>query len=145
VHAYLAPGRLAESFRSRQIDRAGARLLAPQRDGDGAFYQWSGASAFLTVPLQATRFSAEIRSTAPFPQTVELRFDDRVVDRVVLREPIWRPIRYGGRVWILPRRIELRVWPTWQPPGDGRRLGVMVRQIDWGLPPRPDELVPVRE
>jgi O-antigen ligase len=144
VHAYVIPGQLADSFRSRQLDRAGLRLLPPQLDPDDGFFQWSGASAFLTVPRQATRFAAEIRSRAPFPQTVELRFDGRVIDRIVLREPMWRSIRYGGRVWELPQRIELKVSPTWQPPGEARPLGVMVRRIDWGLPPRPDDPVAER-
>lgn len=138
VQAYVVPGRLGEAFRDRQISRAGDRLLPPEQDEAGAYFQWTGASAFITVPRTATWFAAEFRSTAPFPQTIELRFDGRPIDRLVLDAGAWRPVRYGaGSIWTLPRRVEVHVTPAWQPPGATRPLGVMVRRIDWRLPEAP--------
>lgn len=137
VQAYVAPGRLGEALRDRQISRAGDRLLPPERDAAGEYFQWTGASAVVTVPRTAVRFAAEFRSIAPFPQTVEIRFDRRVVDRIRLDDHRWHEVRYtapAGAAWPLPRRVELRVSPTWQPAGEPRTLGVMVRRISWRRP-----------
>jgi O-antigen ligase len=139
VQAYGVPGRLREGYRDRQISRAGARLLPPERDRDGEYFQWTGESAFVSVPRRATRFSVELRSIAPFAQFVELRLDDRLIDRLRLDDHAWKRVEYPvGRLQELPRRLEIRVQPVWRPDGDPRVLGVMTRRISWSLPPRPD-------
>jgi hypothetical protein len=139
TQAYVFPGRLREAYRDREISRAGARLFAPERDPDGQFFQWTGGSAFVSVPRQAARFSADLRSLAPFTQLVELRLDDRLIDRVRLDDHDWKRVDYRiGILQTLPRRLELRVEPVWQPAGEARTLGVMIRRIAWDLPPRPD-------
>jgi len=132
VQAYVVPGRLAEGYRDRAISEAGARLSAPVLGEDGEYFQWTGPAAALTVPRQATALSFELRSLSPVPQVVEVRFDGRTVDRIVLETHDWRTVAYPlSRLHTLPRRLELSASPPWQPPGEARDLGVRVRRIRW--------------
>jgi O-antigen ligase len=132
VQAYVVPGRLAEGYRDRAMSEAGMRLSAPVLGEDGEYFQWTGATAALTVPRQATTLSFELQSLAPVPQVVEVRFDDRVIDRIVLETHDWRRVVYPlSRMQTLPRRLELSASPAWQPPGEPRDLGVRVRRIRW--------------
>ena len=133
AQAWIAPGRLAEGYRDRAISRAGARLGAPEPDGEGGYLQWTGGAAFVTVPRQATALSFDLRSLAPGPQVVEIRLDDRLVDRVRLETHAWRHVEYPlAKLRELPRRLHLAVQPTWREPGSTRELGVGVRRIRWG-------------
>lgn len=138
VHAYGTPGRLREAWRDRQITRAGERLLPPERDRNGEYFQWTGSVAYVNVPRSAARFSAEVRRVAPFAQTVELRFDGRTFDRFVLTDTAWRPIAFNLPETTRPRRLEIHVSPVWRPDNDPRTLGIMIRRVDWGLPPAPE-------
>jgi hypothetical protein len=133
LQAWVTPGRLAEGYRDREISRAGERLGAPEPDGEGAYFQWTGGAAFVTVPRQATALSFDLRSLGPEPQLVEIRLDDRLVDRVRLETHAWRHVEYPlGKLRELPRRLHLAVQPTWRAPGATRELGVGVRHIRWG-------------
>jgi hypothetical protein len=133
VHAYVVPGRLAEGYRERAITLAGERLSAPVADGDGQYFQTTGARAVVTIPRQATALALELRRLAPEAQVVEIWLDDRLVDRVRLETPEWRRLAYPlGKLRALPRRLRLAVAPTWRAPGDARELGVGVRRIRWG-------------
>lgn len=132
VQAYVVPGRLAEGYRDRAISGAGARLSPPVLGDDGEYFQWTGASAAVSVPRQATALSFELQSLAPTPQVVEVRFDDRVIDRIVLESHDWRRVEYPlSRMQTLPRRLELSASPAWQPPGAPHDLGVRIRRIRW--------------
>jgi len=133
VHAYVVPGRLADEYRDREISRAGERLSAPVLDADGQYFQWTGARAVITVPRQATELSFELRRPGAASPEVEVRFDDRPIDRVRLTDGDWRHVVYPlQRMKALPRRLEIVVLPS----GDGAPAdrGVAVRRIRWGLP-----------
>jgi hypothetical protein len=133
THAWISPGRLAEGYRDREISRAGERLGAPEPDGEGGYFQWTTGAAFVTVPRQATALSFDLRSLAPGAQVVEVRLDDRLVDRVQLADHGWHHVEYPlGKLRDLPRRLQLSVQPTWREPGGTRELGVGVRRIRWG-------------
>ena len=92
VHAYVVPGRLADEYRDREISRAGERLSAPVLDADGQYFQWTGARAVITVPRQATELSFELRRPGAASPEVEVRFDDRPIDRVRLTDGDWRHV-----------------------------------------------------
>jgi hypothetical protein len=133
AHAWVSPGRLAEGYRDHEISRAGERLGAPEPDGEGGYFQWTTGAAFVTVPRQATALAFDLRSLAPGPQVVEVRLDDRLVDRVQLGDHAWRHVEYPlGKLKDLPRRLQISVQPTWREPGGTRELGVGVRRIRWG-------------
>lgn len=133
VHAYVAPGHLAEGYRDRAITLAGERLSSPAADGDGQYFQTTGARAVITIPRQATDLAFDLRRLAPDAQVVEIWLDDRLVDRVRLETPEWRRVEYPlGKLRALPRRLRLVVAPTWRAPGDAGERGVGVRRIRWG-------------
>lgn len=135
VHAYVAPGPLAESYRDHRISEAGARLSAPVLDDDGEYFQWTGARAVVTVPRRATELSFELRRRPADVRVVEVRFDGRLVDSVRLDADGWRRVVYPlHKVRALPRRLELRVPPGAVAPGAPADQGVAVRRIRWGDP-----------
>ena len=137
VHVYGFPGRLREAYVDRDLSRTGARLSPPEVDADGHYFQWTGEHTLITVPHRAAHFIAELRSVAPFTQTVELRFDGRLIDRLTLHDHAWRIVRYvmpRGRSQD-PRRLELVVSPP-RETGTASLRGVMIRRIDWGMPER---------
>jgi hypothetical protein len=133
AHAWVSPGRLAEGYRDYEISRAGERLGGPEPDGEGGYFQWTTGAAFVTVPRQATALSFDLRSLAPNAQVVEVRLDDRLVDRVQLGDHGWHHVEYPlGKLRELPRRLQFSVQPTWREPGGTRELGVGDRRIRWG-------------
>jgi O-antigen ligase len=101
---------------------------------DGQSFRWSTGHVTFYVPADAKVFSLPVRSLAPFPQNVSVSLDGVAVDDVRLADNGWRTLRY-----MLPargqhpryKRFELVVAPTWQPPNDGRQLGVMVGDYRW--------------
>jgi hypothetical protein len=132
AHVWVSPGRLAEGHRDYEISRAGERLGGPEPDGEGGYFQWTTGAAFVTVPRQATALSFDLRSLAPGPQVVEVRLDDRLVDRVSLPDHAWRHVEYPlGKLRELPRRLQFSVQPTFREPGGTRELGVGVRRLRW--------------
>jgi hypothetical protein len=136
VHAYVVPGRLANAYRDREISRAGARLSAPVLDGDGQYFQWTGARAVITVPRQATELSFDLRRPGATPLDIEVRFDGRTIDRVRLEDGDWRHAVYPlQRLKALPLRLEIVVLPGHE--GAAAEQGVAVRRIRWGLPEAP--------
>jgi O-antigen ligase len=129
VQGYVSPGLLAEAERDRAINRAGERLSAPVRADDGEYFQWTGPRAFVTVPRQATQLTFEVKRRAAVPTTIEVRFDDRIIDRLTLVDDDWRRVVYPlQRVHTLPRRLVLVV-TTGAPAADAA-----VRRLRWGLP-----------
>ena len=131
VQAYVVPGRLADDYRDHAVSQAGARLSAPELGPDGDYFQWTGPLAVLSVSRQATVLAFEVRNPGPEPRTLEVRFDGRVVDRVVLGDAEWRKVTYPMRRArsALPRRLELAVVPP--PGGAAIGRGVAVRRLRW--------------
>jgi len=122
----LYPPGSDETFRARG-------LYYSQRSSRGVTYRWSGPRVFLHAPDSARAFEITIRSTAPQPQTVTLTSAGRVLQTLTLGDPQWVTIRHP-----LPpatdsagRWVEMNVDPSWRPKGEGRRLGVMTRDLKW--------------
>lgn len=109
-------------------------LYDPEVAQDGAVFRWSTQRTTLHVPAEAAVFTLPLRSLAPFAQIASVSFDDRLADRVQLDDHAWHRLRYP-----LPARrdrgrfvkVDIDVSPTWQPPGEGRMLGVMVGEYGW--------------
>jgi hypothetical protein len=119
-----APG-ASEDLRARG-------LYEVHRSRSGAVYRWSMPQAFFHAPSDARQFELKIRSIAPTPQTVTLLAGEREVDTLTLRDQSWvtvtrdLPPENGGSRW-----VQLRVDPSWRPPGTARPLGVQTRDLKW--------------
>ena len=103
-------------------------------DGHGTRFRWSGARAYLDLPCSARTISIPVRSVSTAPQQVEILVNGRMIDRVGLADHAWRDLRYPlpRSPWYMHSHcVELRVDPTWQPPGDTRQLGIMVGKYSW--------------
>jgi hypothetical protein len=88
----------------------------------------------IDFPATAQVVSFDLRSIAPFPQTVQIWHDGRVIDQRSTRGDEWFSLRYAPLRSVAGkrfRRFEIRVEPTWTPPGDPRELGVMVSNVTW--------------
>ena len=129
AHAWVQPGRLAEGYRDHEISRAGERLGAPEPDGEGGYFQWTTGAAFVTVPRQATALSFDLRSLAPGAQVVEVRLDDRLVDRIQLGDHGWHHAQYPlGKLRRFAAPSAVSVEPTWRSPAARAARG-RVRRI----------------
>ena len=90
----------------------------------------------LHAPPGAKGVELKIRAAAPTPQTLTVELRGRTLDRIDLRDHEWRTLTYqipprpnGAKPdaeWVI-----LRVEPMYRPKGDGRRLGVMTRDLKW--------------
>ncbi len=108
----------------------------PERGGAGTTFRWSGPTAYLHAPPDARKVEMAVRSTAPTPQTVTVEIQGKTVDTFKLSDHEWHTISYqfGPRPkdakpdaeWVV-----MKVDPMWKPRGDGRRLGVMTRDLKW--------------
>ena len=77
-----------------------------------------------------------MRSISPMPQTLTVEVRGKVIDTQKLTDHEWHTISYqldpatkDGKPdsqWVV-----LKVDPMWRPPHDGRRLGVMTRDLKW--------------
>jgi len=131
---YGYPGRMRERWFWQEAVREGSVLGITELDAHGNRFRWSGARAFLDLPCAARTMTVPVRSLSGVPQHVEILVNGRMIDRVALTDHGWRDLRYT-----LPRSpwytrahcVELRVDPTWQPPGESRQLGVMVGRYSW--------------
>jgi len=132
--AASVPFRAAQASSRVDLTRLASGLHGEETGADGRPFSWTDDRAVLHVPAAARAVAFELRSLAPAPQTVTMLVDGREADTLVLDDHAWRPLRY-----LVPRRrstgrfvrIEIRVWPTWRPPGDGRELGAMIRDFRW--------------
>lgn len=122
-----APG-LAPEGRSRGFYR-------PERGGPGITFRWSSALGYLHAPPDARRVELKVRSAAPTPQTLTVEIGGKKIDEMKLTDHEWRTLAYPlparakdaqGTDWVM-----LRVDPIFRPKGDGRRLGVMMRDLRW--------------
>lgn len=108
-------------------------LYEVQRSSRGIFYRWGRPHISLHVPQTARGFEVTVRSIAPQPQTVTITNHGKTIDTVTLEDQSWVTIRHTLPPCTNPsgQWVELSVDPPWQPRGDGRRLGVMTRDIKW--------------
>ncbi|RPI56827.1 MAG: hypothetical protein EHM55_03985 [Acidobacteria bacterium] len=108
----------------------------PERGGPGITFRWSGGNAYLHAPPDAKGLELMVRSAAPTPQTLTVEIRGTVVDTRKLTDHEWHTLRYqipprpagaeSDNEWVV-----MRVDPIWRPRGDGRRLGVMTRDLKW--------------
>ena len=119
------------------IDPAGRSrgFYRPERGGAGTTFRWSSALGYLHAPPDAKRVELTVRSAAPSPQTLTVEIRGQKIDEVKLTDHQWHTLTYP-----LPARakdapssewVMLRVDPIFRPKGDGRRLGVMMRDLKW--------------
>lgn len=103
-----------------------------EADATGSSFTWTASRAAFHLPAGARAVRLPVRSLAPFPQRVIISLDGRTADEVILRDHNWVDLRY-----VLPaargafRRVDVRVVPAWNPPGEARTLGVMVGDYGW--------------
>jgi hypothetical protein len=111
-------------------------MFRPERSSSGLTFRWSRPTAYLHAPSNARGVELTVRSVAATPQTVTVEMRGEIIDRVTLDDHEWRTLRYA----ITPRPkssstdsewVTLRVDPAWRPPGDGRTLGIMTRDLKW--------------
>jgi hypothetical protein len=111
-------------------------MFRPERSSSGLTFRWSHPNAYLHAPSTARGMELTVRSVAATPQTVTVEMRGEILDRITLDDHEWRTIRYT----ITPRPksasadsewVTLRVDPAWRPPGDGRTLGIMTRDLKW--------------
>lgn len=103
-----------------------------ERTSAGETFRWTTGRAVFHVPSNAQAVTFQVRSVAPFPQTLRIKYAGQVIQELLLSDHEWRLLRY-----VLPRmssrepfrRFELIVDPTWEPADDARELGVMVAAI----------------
>ena len=124
------PWRVLAERRTVRLDSVTSGFHAAELSPHGTPFRWSTNHAMFYLPPAATSVTLRLRSLAPFPQQVEVLVHGTPVFRSELSRgsgaeirPLLPPKPAGGY-----QRIEIRVNPTWRPPGDGRDLGVMV---DW--------------
>jgi hypothetical protein len=108
----------------------------PERGGPGVTFRWSGPTAYLHAPPDAKGVALAVRSAAPTPQTLTVEIRGKVVETRTLTDHEWHTISY--EIGAKPRDarlddewVVLKVDPIWRPRGDGRRLGVMTRDVKW--------------
>jgi hypothetical protein len=111
-------------------------LYKPERSGAGIEFRWSGPLTYLHAPADARHVALTLRSAAPMPQTLTIEMRGKVIDTRTLTDHEWHTINYplptkppGAKTeteWVI-----MRVDPMWRPPGDGRRLGLMTRDLRW--------------
>ena len=107
-----------------------------ERGGPGITFRWTGAMAYLHAPPGAKGVELKVRASAPTQQTVTVELRGRTIDQFKPSDQEWRTITYQippppsdakpDAEWII-----LKVDPIFRPRGDGRRLGVMTRDLKW--------------
>ena len=108
----------------------------PERGGAGITFRWTGPRAYLHAPPRAKGVELKVRSSAPTEQTVTVELRGRTIDQFKMSDQEWRTITYKippppsdarpDAEWVI-----LKVDPIFRPKGDGRRLGVMTRDLKW--------------
>jgi O-antigen ligase len=132
--AASVPFRAARDEARVDLTRLSSGLHEPEIDPSGHQFQWTVERAVFYVPSNAQILEFNLRSLAPFEQTVTVVLDGSVADRLKLGDHAWHPERYP-----LPhrqaasryRRVELVVSPVWQPSTDPRTLGVQLKDLGW--------------
>jgi hypothetical protein len=108
----------------------------PERGGPGETFRWSGPVSYLHAPPGARHLEIAVRSASPTPQTLTIEMNGKVLDTRKLSDHDWHTLSYtlepppadtkADTQWIM-----LKVDPMWRPPRDGRRLGVMTKDLRW--------------
>lgn len=128
------PLRIASDVERLALDRVEWGFHEPELDAGGRAFRWTADRAMTHVEGGAGHLVLPVRTLAPWPVTVTVRVDGRTADRTVLTDQRWHALRYVLAESTAPsrvHRVELLVDPAVVPPGDRRRLGVMVGVIEW--------------
>lgn len=128
------PARVQGELARIDLSRLPSGVYDEERSRDGDAFRWTEPSATFHVPAAARAVRFTLRAAAPFPQTLRVVHDGRLVDVVRLDDHLWHTLRYvlpRTREGVRFRRFELHVTPAWRPADDPRDLGVMVRSVDW--------------
>lgn len=128
------PMRVRADIAGVDLSRRPIGLYEVEEAPDGSTFQWTHQRATFFLPADSRRLSLAVRSLAPFPQHVDVVLDGQPVERLRLDDHVWRSLQYVLPVGVTAqgfRRLDLDVQPPWQPEGDGRALGVMIRGLDW--------------
>jgi hypothetical protein len=122
------PLRAVLERRTIRFDRITFGLHEVEGASDPRF-RWTTGHATYYRPSSDQQLTLQVRSVAPFSQTVSVILNGAEIDRLTLTDHAWRPLRYQ----LPPRvresayyKVELEVGPVWRPPNDGRELGVML-------------------
>lgn len=134
VLAVTLPHRMAVEAGRIDLARLTFGLYDEERTSSGVHYNWTEGRALFHVPAGARVVTFDVRTVAPWPQTLQIRHGGRLIQQVVLSDQQWHTLRY-----VLPevgrrggyRRFELQVSPTWTPSEDNRELGVMLGPRSW--------------
>lgn len=117
------------------LERRGIKLdrvtfgLHDVEGAEGQRFRWTTGHATYYRPSTDQQLTLQVRSVAPFPQTVSIKLNGAEIDRLTLPDHAWRPLRYQLPTRVresLYYKVELEVGPVWRPPNDGRELGVML-------------------
>jgi hypothetical protein len=128
------PLRVESQLARIDLSRLPSGVYDEERSRSGDAFRWTEPKATFHIPARARAVRFTLRAAAPFPQTLRVVHDGRVVDLVRLDDHLWRTLRYvlpQARDGVRFRRFELHVTPAWRPAGDPRDLGVMVRSVEW--------------
>ncbi|MGE0812538.1 MAG: O-antigen ligase family protein [Vicinamibacterales bacterium] len=132
--AVLLAVHLVYEYRWPGPDRLLARavptgLAGEERGPSGEAFQWATIVATWPPPDGATTYSLQVRSLAPFAQTVELTPCAGPAARVALTDHAWHRIEGALDGCGRSGRVYLRTSPGWRPGGTGNLLGVMVSDV----------------
>ena len=76
-------------------------LYALQRSRNGVQYRWSRPQAFFHAPPDARAFEIKVRSIAPKPQTVTLRYADQELAKLTLADQSWVTLKHALPLWAI--------------------------------------------
>lgn len=128
------PMRVQGQLARIDLSRLPSGVYDEERSPGGDPFRWTEPKAAFHIPARARAVRFTLRGAAPFPQTLRVVHDGRVIDVVRLDDHFWRTLRYvlpQARDGVRFRRFDLHVTPAWRPAGDPRDLGVMVRSVEW--------------
>jgi O-antigen ligase len=128
------PLRVQSQLARIDLSRLPSGVYDEERSRAGDPFRWTEPKAVFHIPAGARTVQFTLRAAAPFPQTLRVVHDGRVVEIVRFDDHHWRTLRYvlpQAREGVRFRRFELHVTPAWRPADDPRDLGVMVRSVEW--------------
>ena len=92
-------------------------------------FRWSTEWSAWPVPAGATTYSLQVRLLAPFAQQLEVDGCRGARTHIALRDHAWHTVDGRLEGCAAGGHLQLRVSPSWRPPGDGRLLGVMTADV----------------
>ncbi|MEZ5293780.1 MAG: hypothetical protein R2745_22035 [Vicinamibacterales bacterium] len=104
-------------------------LAGEERGVSGEVFQWATIVATWPLPDGAETYALQVRSLAPFAQTVELTPCGGPVATVTLTDHAWHRVEGALEGCGPADRLYVRTSPGWRPGGTGNLLGVMVSDV----------------